>query len=159
MTTTKKGFLKAGTIIGIISACLGMIFSIFLLVVGTKLQEKHIVEIYKLDTDCQYFENEDGSYYFKDIDLELGEEEIIDEKDIEISTKIIKNMLIVASCADFVLSFILLILSSKLLSKTKNDVYSKNLTISMIVLSAITGEIIVMALMIVALCLKNKNSV
>lgn len=157
MNKTKKGFLTAGSIIAIVAACFGILVSILLFSFGVGLKEKHIVEIYKMDESAEYHENADGSYYIIDIDEETGEETILKESEIEIIVKIAKGFLIFASFVEVGLDIAIMIIAIKLLKATNKKEEKKGLTIALLVLSALTGEILTLAFMIVALCLKNKQ--
>ena len=156
MTKTRKGFLKAGAIIGIISAILGMLFSFLMFAVGKSITEEKVVEWLKTSEEFTYVE-ENNSYYFIGTD-ENGITVTLDEEATELTTKVIKYALIISAGIDFAVSIPFLILSIKLLSKTNKGVYSKRLTVSTLVLSAIFGELIVLAFMIIAMCSKNKNT-
>ena len=156
MTKTRKGFLKAGAIIGIISAILGMLFSFLMFAVGKSITEEKVVEWLKTSEEFTYVE-ENNSYYFIGTD-ENGTTVTLDEEATELTTKVIKYALMISAGIDFAVSIPFLILSIKLLSKTNKGVYSKRLTVSTLVLSAIFGELIVLAFMIIAMCSKNKNT-
>ena len=157
MNKTKKGFLTAGSIIAIISAILGILVSILLFSFGAGLKEKHIIEIYKMDEACEYHENADGSYYIIDIDEETGAETILKESEIELVVKIVKGFLIVAACLEIGFGVAMMIVAIQLLKATNKNEEKKGKTIALLVLSALTGEVLTLAFMIVALCLKNKQ--
>lgn len=157
MNKTKKGFLTAGSIIAIVAACFGILVSILLFSFGVGLKEKHVVEIYTMDETSEYHENADGSYYIIEIDEETGEATILKESEIEIIVKIVKGCLIFASFVEVGLDIAMMIIAIKLLKATNKNEEKKGKTIALLVLSALTGEVLTLAFMIVALCLKNKQ--
>lgn len=157
MTKTRKGFLKAGAIIGIISAILVILSSFIIFSFGTKITEDKTVELLKLSDELQYVEEGDGSYYFVETDEE-GNTLIIDQETVKITSKVLKFIVIGFATIELALSVSFLILSIKLLSKTQKGIYSKGLTISTLVISALVGELIVLAFIIIALCSKNKKN-
>ena len=157
MNKTKKGFLTAGSIIAIVAACFGILVSILLFSFGIGLKEKHVVEIYTMDETSEYHENADGSYYIIEIDEETGEATILKESEIEIIVKIVKGLLIVAACLEIGFGVAMMIVAIQLLKATNKNEEKKGKTIALLVLSALTGEVLTLAFMIVALCLKNKQ--
>lgn len=160
MTNTKKGFLTAGSIIAIVFAGVGLLMSILLFSLGANITEKQMVKMYTMDETVQYIENEeDGSYVLKFFDEETGEEiETMTEEEIEIIAKVVKGLLIFAACTEIALDVAILPIAILLLKSTNKKEEKKGLTIALLVMSVLSGDIVTLAFMIVALCLKNKQS-
>ncbi len=153
MNKTKKGFLKAGTILTIVSAAFAILFSFILFFSTTLITEDFFIEDYKED-GYVLVEEADG-YYLKYNDPELGEIRLEDEE-IETLVVLTSAVVIFFGVGTFAISVARLIISIILLNKTCKNKYSKGLTITLLVLSIITGSWIEVALLVTALCLKNK---
>ena len=162
MTKTKKAFLYAGSILGILS-------SIFILLVGfvfficAPIMDKNIIfDSYYEDLNYTAYdatdnptENKDDVVYFQ----ENTSGEKVAVKDIEAFTKILKTVIIFLAfilvglgVAEMAFSIIVINVASK---------GSKRLAsiITLLILSAVTCNLLTMAFMVVGLCLRNKPEI
>ncbi len=160
MNVTKRNFLKAGAIIAIVSAvfmlftCFGFISSIGM------IDEELMLNTITYETDYEYFENEDGSYYieyFEDED-DLRPERL-EQKDIQDMVKIAKGVLVGLSVLIFAISLVQFIFSVKILKNLKKGISKKSHIITLLVFSILTDTILTAAFMIVALCIKDNPKV
>ena len=160
MTTTKKGFLKAGSIIAIISAVLSALLSFVFIFSATMIDEKFILETYETELGYTYVEEADGSYYIEyyedEDDVMYGQKVKVTEDEIELIATISKALLIALSVFVVGLSAAQFIFAILILNKMGKDKSSKAQIITLLVLSIITGTMLTTAFMIVALCLKDK---
>lgn len=157
MTSTKKGFLKAGSIIAIISAVLTALFSFIFIGVASIIDEELILESYETEIGYAYYEETDGGYY-----IEYYEDEddlhvtVVKDEDIKQVVKFTKIVLFGMSIFVLSLSIAQFVMAILILSKMSKDKSSKGQIIALLVLSAISGTIVTAAFMIVALCLKDR---
>lgn len=158
MNQTKKNFLKAGSIIAIVSAVFMLFTGIsFVSSVGV-VNEELILNTITYETDYQKFENADGSYYieyFEDED-DLRPQRL-EQKDIQDIVKIAKVALIVISVVIFAVSIVQFIFGVKILMNLKKEIGKKSHIITLLVFSILTDTILTTAFMIVALCIKDKK--
>lgn len=154
MTSTKRKFLKAGAILGIICSIFAVIAGVGSILIREFVTEENVVNLLKTDQDMHYVENEDKSYYFAYTN-EDGVEEKLTEEEIELAINVVISgtskfgiFTIGIGIATFVLSIVLI-------NKTNKNKSSKGATIALLVLSAIQGNMITFAFMIVALCLRD----
>lgn len=158
MNQTKKNFLKAGSIIAIVSAVFMLFTGIsFVSSVGV-VNEELILNTITYETDYQKLENADGSYYieyFEDED-DLRPQRL-EQKDIQDIVKIAKVALIVISVVIFAVSIVQFIFGVKILKNLKKEIGKKSHIITLLVFSILTDTILTTAFMIVALCIKDKK--
>ena len=154
MSKTKRGFIKAGSIITIVGSAIGLLLAfIFLFVMPSIFTEKTIKESYNATTDT-IVDLGNGDYVIKTYDdkgllIEITREEVQEIARIsQVVFKAIGGIMLAWDIALMVISIILL-------NKTSNNIESKGLIISLLVLSALSLNLITLAFMIVALCLKN----
>lgn len=161
MTSTKKGFLKAGSILSIIAsvsmALTGMVF----LGISSLINEKFILKTYETETGYAYFEDTDGDYYIEyyedEDDIVLGEKVRVTEDEIELIVEVSKAISLMLAVFILGLAISQFVISILILNKMSKDKSSKGLIIALLVLSIITGSMLTAAFMIVALCLKDKK--
>lgn len=160
MTTTKKGFLKAGSIISIIAAVLSALMSFIFISAATMIDEKFIIETYENEAGYAYFEDADGSYYIEyyedEDDVILGVKQKVTDDEIQLIATASKTILIVLTVFVLGLSIAEFIIAILILNKLSKNESKKGLIIALLVLSIISGTMITSAFMIVALCLKDK---
>lgn len=134
MNKTKRGLLLAGSIIGIVEAvmCVFLGFSVlaFRGVVDIAFIEEVLVEI------------EEVSYTSSDLNELL---------------KLSKIACTVISILLFMYSIALGVISILLLKRTKRGVFAKGLTITMLVLSALISDMLILAFMIASLLIKDEK--
>lgn len=131
MTKTKRGFILAGGIIAIITACILLLFGFIFLEAATIVNYQFV---------CQLLENFGELVYYTSQEISL----IVDTSRV---------LLYVISALSFGFGIALLILGIKLTkmnNKTKNGVIVASLVLGCFV------NLIVTAFMIVVLCLKDK---
>lgn len=160
MTSTKKGFLKAGAIISIVTAVLSALMSFVFISAATMINEQFILETYETEIGYTYHEDIDGSYYieyYEDEDDLLPQ--TVTEEDIELIATASKTILIVMTVFVLGLSIAEFIFAILILNKLSKNESRKGQIITLLVLSAISGTIVTTAFMIVALCLKDKPKV
>ena len=157
MNVNKRGFLKAGSVLAIISAVFMLMTGGVLMSSVALVNEDFILDTYTEEIGYTRYIDADGSYYieyFEDED-DLQPQRVEDDE-IRLIAKITKVVLIVLSVVTIglaVAQFVFAILISKNLKKDKS---SKKQIITMLVLSILTSTTITAAFMIVALCLKDK---
>ena len=163
MTKTKKVFLKAGSILAIVSSIFMALLGFIFIPSAALISEDFIIDTYTTEIGYTKYIAEDGSYYIEyyedEEDYALGIKQKVTEEDIELIATVSKTLLIVAAVlcigfgiAEFVIGLLLLI-------KTNKDKTSKPLIITLLVFSVLTGSMLILAFMIVALCLKDKPKV
>jgi len=161
MTSTKKGFLKAGGILAIIASVSIALFGMSFFGISNMLNEKLILETYKTESGYAYFEDADGNYYIEyyedEEDILTGEKMRVTEDEIELAVQFGKAILTVLAIFILGLAIAQFIISILVLNKMSKDKSSKGLIIALLVLSIITGSMLTSAFMIVALCLKDKK--
>ena len=157
MTSTKRGFLKAGAIIGIVASVLMSLFSLIFIPVSNYFTEDMMLESYKVEENYNYVETPDGSYY---VEYTFNGETIrVTEAEIQMLTKIVKGVFIAITIIVIIQSIPVFVLSIIMLNKLKKNSVSKGLIIALLVLSIISSNVLIMAFMIVALCLKDKPQI
>lgn len=157
MTQTKRGFLKASAILSIIEAAFFIIAGIAILfIVPNFVNESSIKEVLS-DSGYRYVEQAYGSYYFEGLDEE-GEYEIITSKEIKIVTNLSKAFFVPVSIMVLGLGAAKLVMSILILNITSKDKYSLGCTITLLVLSAVTGSTLQVGFLIAAMCIPNKTN-
>ena len=165
MTRTKRTFLYAGWILGILSSIF-MLLSGVVFLIGAKavITKDLFVESYFEDTknytaydaSNQITDNIDEVAYFVS---NSSQNEKFTIKDIETSAKILKTVVIFLGCILVGLGIAEMafgILVINVAAKGSNKLAS---IITLLILSAVTGNLLTMAFMIVGLCLKNKPEI
>lgn len=157
MTKTKKGFLKAGSIISIIAAVLSALMSFIFIAAANMIDEKFILETYETEIGYTYVEESDGGYY-----IEYYEDEddlhatTVTDDEIQLIVTASKTILIVLTVFVLGLSVAEFVIAILILNKLSKNESKKGLIITLLVLSILSGTMLTTAFMIVALCLKDK---
>lgn len=157
MNGTKKGLLVAGSILGIVLSVI-MIFSSFVLVAANRLvNEELIVNTYLQDTTiyAEKIELENGQYVIQY--EEEGEILQISKQDIQTMVKISKFIINVLSISLLGFSVAMFVLSILILNNASKGKSKKGLIIALIVVSALSSNLVAMGLLIAALCIKDKK--
>lgn len=159
MSTNKKGFIKAGSVLAIVSGAFIIMFSFILLLAGFAIDEQFVIDTYKTEPGYQYVEEADGGYHIEYNDVEDGIllVETVTDDEIQLIVTVSKVMLFTITAFCFGLSVAEIVIASIMLNKLKKNESKKSLIITMLVLSVLVGGILTTAFMIVALCLKDKK--
>lgn len=159
MNKSAKGFLSAASILTIVSSVLAVLLAFLLFLAGSMCTESVIKDSYKDSGEYVYYEEADGSYYFVEIDEDTMTEELrIPESEIEMIAKISSAVLYITGVLNLIVPIAKLVLAIKILVNNNREKFGSASTIALLVLSIITINILESAFLIVALCLKNKNS-
>lgn len=160
MNSKRKGFLLASSIITIVAATFGVLFSMILALIGSFFTEATVKETYQTDEVYTYYENADGSYYFTYLD-ELGTEIIITEEDIELESKVFTTMFYTWAFGNLSFSVAKLALAIVILVGTVKNKYKKGCVIALLTISVLNANLLEAAFLIVAMCIndnpKNEN--
>ncbi len=152
MKRTKKGLLVAGAIISILVVLFMMIISLGLSLVNMMVNEDFILDTYKEDPSYEVVENTDGSYVIIDQDgLEIT------SGDIEIIVNIVKGIINTFNFMNMTSVVLTLIFAIMIFVKVSKDKDCKGAIITLIVLSVLQWNFLTLALMIVALCIKDER--
>lgn len=157
MTKAKSGFLKAGAIFGIIWAGFFAIFGMTLFTIQGELSHKYIIEDimeYK-KTEYDTINNFDGSITYKL--TKDGEVKEIKGDQLDDIIELSKKVLTVGGIYVLAFSVASLALSILVLVNSEKEKANKGLIISLLCVSVFSANILTLAFMIVALCLKDKN--
>lgn len=160
MSSTKRGFVKAGGILAIVASSIALLFSLIVLCISFVINEAFIVEIFKADSDYRYVEGVGGSYYFELIDttgVESEDEIIIKSEDIELMVTTVKAVVLCSVAYCLGMSIAEMVLAILILNKLNKNEVKKGSIIALLVVSLLTGGIITAGFMIVVLCLKDKK--
>lgn len=155
MSGTKKGFLKAGSILGIVVASLLMLASVVVFSSIAMVSEEFILDSYSLEPNYNYYEEADGSYWIEY--TEDGQEITVSDEEIEIVTDLARTTMIVIGAIFLGFAVAMLVMSIIVLKGANREQSKKGAIITLLVLSALIGNVLIMAFMIVALCLKDKK--
>ena len=162
MNNTKKGFLRAGTILSIIFAILTVFMSVGMLSASGFINEDIVLDSFRAEKQFTLYEDVDGGYYFEYIDVgdieDPSDDTLITMYDYEVESlsKFIKIGLIVVSAVTLCFNIAQFIIAMLILTQTNKEKVSTGLIITMLTLSALSGNFITMAFMIVALSIKNE---
>lgn len=155
MNKTRKGSLIAASIITIVASAFAIFGGLFCFLVGSLFDDNMIKKEYMNDENYTYVENGDD-YYFTY--MEDGEEVKVTEEDIEFITEIVSTILYVAGGISIAVSAAKLTLAIRILIATNREKYAKGSIISLLVLSALNGNIIELVLLVLAMCSKDQET-
>lgn len=153
MNSTKKGYLKAASIIIIVVSILSILLGLFCFAVAGMIDEEVMKESYRVDEEYTYYENADGSYYFTY--MEDGTVVTIKESEIEFAAKIARGAMIAAGLFVIGLHAAKLTLAILALKGAKKNKCKKGCVIALVVLSALNTQILELVFLILALCTKD----
>ena len=157
MSQTKRGFLKASSILSIIEAAFCIIAGIAMLFIVPNFANESSIKEVLSDSGYRYVEQAYGSYYFEGLDEE-GEYEIITSKEIKMISKLSNTFFVPTSIIILGVGTAKLVMSILILNKTSKDKYSLGCTITLLVLSAVTGSMLQVGFLIAAMCIPNKTN-
>lgn len=158
MNPTKRSFLKAGSILAIISAVFMVFTGISMFTLSSSVDEKFILEMYEMEYQYVKVPELDGGYhieYFEDED-DLRPT-IVEDDEILLTAKIAKGAIIAMSVITIGIAVVQYIFGSKILKDVKKNIASKKHIITLLVFSILSNSTLTMAFMIVALCIKDKK--
>ena len=155
MSTTKRAFLNAGSIIAIIISAVFALVGLLFCFSSNLVTEDIIVSSYETLPSYTKVDEADGGYVitYKDdagVVVEMSDEEV------KLVVNILNRALNGIGWFAIILSVSNLIISILVLNATSKQKDCKGLTIALLVLSIFVANFLTMAFMIVALCLKNK---
>lgn len=153
MNSTKRGFLKAGAILGIIAAAFSILSGLGMFSVDGVVTEDIIKEIYSTETGYKLTETNEG--YTIEF-TEDGETVTITSEQIQNVLEIAKVVMIVLGVIIIGVSVAMLVISILILKRLKNRTVHKGLIITLLVLGALMSSLLIVGFMIVALCIKDK---
>ena len=158
MTSTKKGFLRAGGILALIASIFMALMGLIFVGAAAVVSEDFIIEMYETEVGFTKIEEADGGYYIEyfedDDDLRPT---IVKDDEIQLIAKVSKTILAVMAVFIVGLAIAQFIFAILILSKLSKDKSSKKQIITLLVLSILTCTMLTAAFMIVALCLKDKK--
>ncbi len=153
MNSTKKGYIKAATIIIIVTSVISLLLSIFCLSASAMIDEAVLKESYINDSTYTYYENADGSYFFTYI--EEGTIVTIKESEIEFGAKFARGVMIAGGLFILGYSIVKMTLAILVLKSANKNKFKKGMTIALVVLSALNTQILELVFLILALCTKD----
>lgn len=153
MNSTKRGFLKAGAILGIIAASFSILSGLGMFSVDGVVTEDIIKEIYSTETGYKLTETNEG--YTIEF-TEDGETVTITSEQIQNVLEIAKVVMIVLGVIIIGVSVAMLTISILILKRLKNRTVHKGLIITLLVLGALMSSVLIVGFMIAALCIKDK---
>ncbi len=158
MNRTKKGFLTAGGIISIVLASLCLLEGLVMFTGKTLVTEDFVKEMFNSDSSYTYFEDdlttdEVGDYYFEY--TEQGTVYKITKAEIKGIVNIASTILTVVCVILIALAVANLIFAIFVLKGSHRNNCKKGFIITLLVLSVLSGNLLTMAFMIVALCIKD----
>lgn len=157
MNSTKKGYLKAASIIIIVVSVMSILLGMLCIAIGSMMDEDMMKETYKADNEYTYHENVDGSYYFTYMDD--GTEVTLKESEIEFAAKFARGVMIGSGLFIIGLHTAKLTLSILALKGAKKNKFKKGCVIALVVLSAINTQILELVFLILALCTKDNPKI
>lgn len=158
MNKTKKGLLTASSILTIVSASFAIIISILLMFVGSVFTKDLMKDVYRDDPAYTYYEEADGSYYFTYLDEE-NIEVTITQEEIATIASVASSMLKFFGVGYLLFSVARMILAIRILVVNSKNKYSKGCVIALLVLSIINISTLETIFLIVAMCLKDNQSI
>lgn len=156
MSATKKGFLKAGAILGIVVSSIMALFGMIMFSSMDIVTEDMVKNSYSIEQNYALYEDVDGSYTIEYTDEE-GQTIVVSQEEVQLVVKVSKIVLLVIGLLIVGYSVAVMVVSILILKKVNKEVNPKGLTITLLVLSALMGSVLIMVFMIVALCLKDKK--
>ncbi len=159
MNKTKKGFMTAGSIISLISVFIMILTGFILIAVGSVINEQQMCNVYDADSSYERVEEVGGDYYYIYTDPVDGQQYIITSTDIQATVNITKTIINSMAIYFLALSIAILVFAILVLKHAISESNKKFAIITLLVLSVFTSNLITMAFMIVALCLKDKQVV
>ncbi len=160
MTKTKRSFLYAGSILGIIGAAFMLLISAVFFYISPLMSEDFVFDIYwddvenytPLDSNGDLAETKQDTFSF--MDNKTGD--VYAVKDINAVSKLAKTAAITIATFLLAIGAAILIFSILVIRTAVKGSDKKWPIITLLILSAIMGNMLTMAFMIVALCIKNK---
>lgn len=156
MSATKKGFLKAGAILGIVFSSIMALFGIIMFSSMDIVTEDMVKNSYSIEQNYTLYEDVDGSYTIEYTDEE-GQTIVVSQEEVQLVVKVSKIVLLVIGLIIVGYSVAVMAVSILILKKVNKEVNPKGLTITLLVLSALMSSVLIVSFMIVALCLKDKK--
>lgn len=150
MSSKKKGFLKAGTILGIVVAVIMLLSAIAVFATKNLVTTDFVKEVLVASEE---YVNIEGVIYEKTSTGATGA--VLTEEEIKLTVDIIQSGMTMIGIFCIGIGAAMLVVSILLIHKTNKLQYSMGLTIALLVLSLFAGNLITMAFMIVALCIKD----
>ncbi len=158
MTRTKKGFLKAGAIIGIVAAALIGILGMICFAGQTIVDRDFVVQTTFNCKENEYttIENFDGSFTYKYVN-ENGITTELSSKDVDTIVSMAKSLLTTTGVYGVAMAIASVVFSILVLINACTEKCKNGYIITLLVLSLLTCNVLTAAFMIVALCLKDKQ--
>lgn len=154
MNSTKKGFIKAGTILSIVVSAILIITGFVMFGISSLITEQSLYEVYESQAGYTITNNPDGSYEITYID-EYGVTQTITQSELQTVAKIAKTAVNISAVVILAGSIASMTVSILLLSKVNKGKSQTGLIIANLVLDILFVGWISAAFMIVALCLKD----
>ena len=158
MSKAKKGLLTAGSVLTIIGTVLAIILACVIIFVGSKLTAEFIVEIFRSAPETYTYETNyyyQGEFYDYVIINHMAGEIFLPET-IELTATMFASIFKVLGFIVFAFAAVKLILAIVALAKS-GKTFAKGTVITLVVFSFLTLSILEGALLIAALCVKNKK--
>lgn len=157
MTKTKKGFLKAGAILGIIIAALVGVWGMICFAGQSIVTRDLVVQTYLECEKNEYtpIENFDGSITYKVV--KDGQIKEISSADADALVSMTKAIITAMGIYSVALAIASVVISILVLINACTDKCKYGYVITLLILSLLSFNLITAAFMIVVLCLKNKQ--
>ena len=157
MNKTRKAFIVAGSVIAIIASIFMLFTSAILFVASSIIDEKFVVETYyAMDPNATLVTEQDGGYIIYYRDSELNMDLTVTDEEVKTIVNVSSTLCLGVSITSLTFATAGVVLSIILLVEQKKH-SAKGIIIALLVISALSGNLLSTAFMIVALCLKHKN--
>ena len=137
MDKRRKGFLKAGTILTIISASIGILACLFFVFASSALTESVVVDMLKSDPEYTYTQESDGGYNFTYV--EDGVVTTIDDETLSSMIVLGKVFIKICGVGGLLFAAAQLTLAILILVNVNKGKYKKGCVIALLVLSILAG--------------------
>lgn len=154
MNSTKKGFIKAGTILSIVMSAFLIITGFVMFGISSLITEQNLYEVYESQAGYTITNNPDGSYEITYTD-ENGILQTITQSELQTVAKVAKSVVNVCAVVILAGAIASMTVSILLLSKVNKGKSQTGLIIANLVLDILFVGWISAAFMIVSLCLKD----
>ncbi len=162
MSGVKKSFMLAGGIISIIATVVMFFAGLIMIGASGMVNEKIVCSVYEESGYTRVEEADGESYYYIYTPTDSttttdNESYIVTQEDIQAVISIVRT--ITSAMAVYLLSLAVatLVFAILVIKHSSNNSDKKFAIITLLVLSVLIGNLLTVAFMIVALCIKNKS--
>ena len=155
MNKTKKGFLRAATILTIVITVFSALVSIIFFALSSKINEDFMLEDYKNDSYYTIINEADGGYIITY--EENGVTFQITDEDISVSVIIFKTIVCVIAFGILLYAAAMMTLAILILVGLHKGKYKKGCTIALLILAILNQTLLISIFLVVVLALGDKK--